>query len=56
MSTKLTSDVILTAEQRDKERAKRIRETPRSKQLRAEAFGLMQSYREKIVPAKRTSS
>jgi hypothetical protein len=56
MSSKLSSELILNAEQRDKDRAKRIRETPRSKQLRAEAFELMQSYREKIVPAKRTSS
>ena len=56
MSSKLSPDLVLNAEKRDKERAKRIRETPRSEQVRAEAFELMRNYRAKVAPAKRTSS
>ena len=56
MSSKLSPDLVLNAEKRDKERAKRIRETPRSEQVRAEACELMRNYREKVAPAKRTSS
>ena len=50
MDSKQLMDLILNAEQRHKECAKRVRETDRSKQIRAESFERMRDYKSGLAP------
>jgi hypothetical protein len=55
MDSKQLMDLILNAEQRHKECAKRVRETDRSKQIRAEFFERMRDYKSKQQQVRRVS-